>query len=135
MRLPKGVFAPYAGIETNLLFFERDGPTSEIWYYEHPLPPERQKLKNPCYTKTKPLRYEEFTPLQKWWNNRDENENAWKVSIDDVLKNDYNLDIKNPNKEKDIEYRPLEEIVTNIIEKEKKIFELMQEIQEQIGKE
>jgi type I restriction enzyme M protein len=32
VRLPNGVFAPYTGIPTNLLFFERDGPTKEIWY-------------------------------------------------------------------------------------------------------
>jgi type I restriction enzyme M protein len=134
VRLPKGVFAPYTGIETNLLFFERDGPTKEIWYYEHPLPPERQKLKNPCYTKSKPLRYEEFEPLIKWWNDRVENEHAWKIAVEDVIKNDYNLDIKNPNKVSAKEYRKPEEIVTSIIEKEKKIFELLVEIRDKISR-
>ena len=38
VRLPNGVFAPYTGIPTNLLFFDRSGPTKEVWYYEHPLP-------------------------------------------------------------------------------------------------
>ena len=27
VRLPNGVFAPYTGIPTNLLFFDRSGPT------------------------------------------------------------------------------------------------------------
>ena len=39
VRLPNGVFAPYTGINTNLLFFTKGEPTKEIWYYEHPYPP------------------------------------------------------------------------------------------------
>ena len=62
VRLPNGVFAPYTGIPTNLLFFERGGPTEEIWYYELPLPEGRKN-----YSKTKPLTFEEFTELIAWW--------------------------------------------------------------------
>jgi len=134
VRLPKGVFAPYTPIETNLLFFERDGPTKEIWYYEHPLPPKRQKLKNPCYTKSKPLQYKEFEPLQKWWNNRVKNEYAWKVSAKQVIETNYDLDIKNPNKGKAKEYRAPEKIVESIIEKEQRIFKLVKEMQKDINK-
>ncbi len=50
VRLPNGVFAPYTSIPTNLLFFDRSGPTEEVWYYEHPLPEGRKN-----YTKTKRL--------------------------------------------------------------------------------
>src|ERR1022692_3758785 len=42
VRLPNGVFAPYTSIPTNLLFFDRSGPTKEIWYYEQPLPEGRK---------------------------------------------------------------------------------------------
>ena len=129
VRLPKGVFAPYTDIETNLIFFERGGPTKEIWYYELPLPEGRKQ-----YTKTKLLKFEEFNPVIEWWHNRVENEYAWKVPVGGVIKNNYNLDIKNPNKAKEEEHRPPEEIVVSIIEKEKRIFELMQEIQAQISK-
>src|SRR2546429_3874746 len=55
VRLPKGVFSPYADIPTNLLFFDRSGPTKQIWYYEHGLPNGRK-----TYTKTNPIRFEEF---------------------------------------------------------------------------
>jgi len=132
VRLPKGVFAPYTDIETNLLFFERDGPTKTIWFYEHPLPIDRQKLKNPRYIKTKPLRYEEFKPLQKWWDHREENEFAWKIPVEKVIENDYNLDITNPNKTKIKMHRPPDEIITDIIEKEKRIFKIIHEVREQI---
>jgi type I restriction enzyme M protein len=50
VRLPNGVFAPYTSIPTNLLFFDRSGPTREVWYYEQPLPEGRKN-----YTKTAPI--------------------------------------------------------------------------------
>jgi type I restriction enzyme M protein len=92
VRLPKGVFAPYTTIKTNLLFFTKgeqvdDGTerfhTDTIWFYEHPYP-----LGYKSYSKTKPIRLEEFKPLQDWWGSeangfaeREENERAWKVDF------------------------------------------------------
>jgi type I restriction enzyme M protein len=93
VRLPNSVFQPYASVSTNLLFFTKGTPTKEIWYYEHKLP-EGQK----AYSKTKPIKLEEFEPLKLWWNNRVENEQAWKVDIESIKTNGYNLDIKNPHK-------------------------------------
>lgn len=92
IRLPKGVFAPYTTIKTNLLFFTKgsvmdDGTehfhTDTIWFYEHPYPPGYKS-----YSKTKPIRQEEFKPEQDWWGDeandfadRVENEFAWKVDF------------------------------------------------------
>ena len=96
VRMPNGVFAPYTGINTNLLFFDKGEPTKEVWFFEHPLP---KGYKN--YTKTKPIKLEEFELEKKWWNNREENEYAWKVSVEDIKARNYNLDFKNPNKEEE----------------------------------
>jgi len=106
VRLPQSVFAPYATVNTNLIFFEKSGATphpsspsspytatKEIWYYEHTLP-EGAK----AYNKTKPIRIEEFDPIKNWWNNRTESEVAWKVSIETIKERVFDLDIKNPNK-------------------------------------
>jgi type I restriction enzyme M protein len=131
VRLPKGVFSPYTGIETNLLFFEKSGTTNEIWYYELLPPPERQEMKNPCYTKSKPLRYEEFVPLQKWWDHRVENEFAQKVPIENIVKSNYNLDIRNPNKAKTEEYGLPQDVIASLIAKEKRMLALADEIQKQ----
>ncbi|MFO2101254.1 N-6 DNA methylase [Pseudomonas aeruginosa] len=92
IRLPKGVFAPYTTIKTNLLFFTKgsavdDGTehfhTDTIWFYEHPYPPGYKS-----YSKTKPIRLEEFKPERDWWGSeandfadRVENEFAWKVDF------------------------------------------------------
>jgi type I restriction enzyme M protein len=105
IRLPNGVFAPYTGIKTNLLFFTKGEKTKDIWYYEHPYP---EGVKN--YNKTKPIRIEEFAPEKKWWKKRKESEQAWKVSIDDIKARNYNLDIKNPNT-KDFAHRNPEELL------------------------
>ncbi|WP_368250650.1 type I restriction-modification system subunit M [Intestinibacter bartlettii] len=96
VRMPNGVFAPYTGINTNLLFFEKGEPTKDVWFFEHPLP---KGYKN--YTKTKPIKSEEFDLEKKWWNDREENEYAWKISIDEIKNKNYNLDFKNPNKEEE----------------------------------
>jgi type I restriction enzyme M protein len=92
IRLPKGVFAPYTTIKTNLLFFTKgttvdDGTehfhTDTIWFYEHPYPKGYKS-----YSKTKPIRLDEFKPEQEWWGDeandfadRVENEFAWKVDF------------------------------------------------------
>ena len=83
IRLPNGVFNPYTGIKTNLLFFTKGKPTETIWFYEHLYPPGYKS-----YSKTKPLRLEEFDAEKAWWgkesNNfadRTENEQAWKIDF------------------------------------------------------
>jgi len=103
VRLPNGVFNPYTGIKTNLLFFTKGSPTHEIWYYEHPYPPG---YKN--YSKTRPLRIEEFEPEKAWWNDRVENEYAWRVPVEDIKARNYNLDIKNPHSPENQNYDPEE---------------------------
>lgn len=113
VRLPNGVFNPYTGIKTNLLFFTKGKPTEAVWYYEHPYP---EGIKS--YNKTKPMRFEEFAPEIKWWGKesdgfkkRKENEQAWKVSIEDIKARNYNLDIKNPHIGEQVNHDPAELLI------------------------
>ena len=133
VRLPHGVFAPYTNIPANLLFFDRSGPTDAIWFYEHPLPEGRKN-----YTKTQPLQYEEFAPVLDWWKDRKETQQAWRMRASDLLKYDgqsaakrivsCNLDIKNPNAPEDLEHLPPEQLVADIIAKERRIIEIMEQV-------
>ena len=133
--LPNGVFAPYTSIPTNLLFFDRSGPTEEIWYYEIPLPEGRKN-----YSKTKPMQYEEFAGCIAWWLKREENDHAWRVRAEDVLQYDEdgrllsaNLDLKNPNSAEALEHLPPEQLVEDILAKERRIIELMHEIKAELS--
>jgi type I restriction enzyme M protein len=124
VRLPNGVFAPYTSITTNLLFFDRSGPTREVWYYEQPLPEGRKN-----YTKTAPIQFEEFADCMAWWTKRDENERAWKVDAADLLDNNCNLDRKNPRAKEDITHLPPEQLAASILKKEQRITEIMGSIE------
>lgn len=123
IRLPQSVFAPYATVNTNLLFFDKGTPTKEIWYYEHTLP-EGQK----AYSKTKTIKVEEFEPIKQWWHNRQESEVAWKVSIDTIIERNYDLDIKNPNKVIEEVSFNKDEILTKLQASFKISLELLEEL-------
>ncbi|MEK7392962.1 MAG: class I SAM-dependent DNA methyltransferase [Fibrobacterota bacterium] len=89
IRLPNGVFAPYTSIKTNLLFFTKGKATETIWFYEHPYP-EGYK----SYSKTKPIRQEEFELEKEWWKTevdgfagRVESERAWKLDFKSLKAN------------------------------------------------
>jgi type I restriction enzyme M protein len=99
VRLPNGVFNPYTGIKTNILFFTKGQTTENIWFYEHPYPEGVVS-----YNKTKPMRFEEFQSEIDWWgdeeegfSSRVETTQAWKVGIEEIITRKYNLDIKNPH--------------------------------------
>lgn len=123
VRLPQGVFSPYTLIPTNILVFDRLGPTREVWYYEQPLPEGRKN-----YTKTMPLQFEEFVPCLEWWNDRQESERAWKVPVEELLASNCNLDRKNPNAREDVAHLPPEQLVESIMAKERRILEIMDSI-------
>ncbi len=124
VRLPNGVFNPYTGIKTNLLFFEKGTPTKDIWYFEHPYP---KGVKS--YNKGKPINIKEFELEKAWWNKREENNNAWKVGIDEIKKRNYNLDIKNPYREADDLASP-----TELLEKYRATENKIHTIQDEIVK-
>ena len=125
VRLPNGVFAPYTGIRTNLLLFTKGEPTKEIWYFEHPYP-EGQK----SYSKTKPIRIEEFDLEKQWWGNRVENEYAWKVAVEEVKEKNYNLDVKNPHS---IEEELLDPVIA--LERYERSLEELQRIKDALKRE
>lgn len=113
VRLPNGVFSPYTGIKTNILFFtkkpESGWPaTKNVWYYEHPYPDGVTS-----YNKTRPMQFEEFATERAWWGDeadgfasRQATEQAWCVGIEEIVSRNYNLDIKNPFVGEQVSYDP-----------------------------
>ena len=93
VRLPKSVFAPYTSITTNILFFDKTGPTKETWFYRVDMP---EGYKN--FSKTKPMKLEHFEEVLKWWDNREEIEvddypKAKKYTIEEIEERNFNIDL------------------------------------------
>jgi type I restriction enzyme M protein len=117
VRLPNSVFKPYASIGTNLLFFEKGETTKDVWFYEHQVP-EGQK----AYSMTRPIKVEHLNGCVEWWGgaereSRQETEQAWKVTIDEIKARGYNLDFKNPHTVADDHGDP-EELLAKLEESE-----------------
>lgn len=207
VRLPEGTFAPYTDIPANLLFFDRSGPTENIWYYQVPLPEGRKK-----YTKTMPMQPEDMAACKEWYTakKRVENDQAWVIPFKKIhdkaiadatphwqasqeaasraqklerqarelqadirangkeavkktkmqaklselnqaaanerrIQNEeqsagdaiywpiFNLDHKNPNSADALEHRPPQELVDSILEKEREILRLMEEVKIEVA--
>ena len=127
VRLPNSVFAPYATVATNLLFFEKGSPTQDIWYYEHRLP-EGQK----SYSKTKLIKVAEFDPIKDWWNNRQESDVAWKVPIETIKDRGWDLDIKNPHKKEEEGIHTTSELLAMLHESFKKSEKLIENLKKEL---
>ncbi len=125
VRLPKGVFNPYTGINTNLLFFTKGGPTKDVWFFEHPYPNGYKS-----YSKSKPLTIQEFNLEKSWWKKRKVTEYAWKVSAKDIAENNYNLDYKNPH-QVEVDHGDPEELLADFL----KISEELKSIQAELKNE
>lgn len=104
IRLPSSVFAPYTSITTNILFFDRTGPTRQTWFYRMDMP---EGLKH--FSKTKPIRLEHFDVVKEWWNNRvdivDDNDKPKSrcYTIEEIRDGGYNLDLCGfPNEVKEV---------------------------------
>lgn len=132
LRMPNGVFAPYTLIPSNVLFFERGKQQPYVWFYEHPMPEGRKN-----YTKTKPLRFEEFEACAEWWGGndragREEDAQAWKVAVADIVADGYNLDLRNPHRADDLAHRSPAELVDELVEVERELLGLLEELQREV---
>nr|MDO8080350.1 class I SAM-dependent DNA methyltransferase [Candidatus Freyarchaeota archaeon] len=129
--LPSGVFANVTssgqGPKTNLLFFDKTGKAREIWYYEH-LPSEGKN-----YTKANPITDEDLKDCYEKWKERKISDNSWIVPLDEVIKKGYDLTARNPNRKEDTEYETPEALYSSILEKEKQIIELLDELNETLN--
>ena len=119
LSLPAGIFLPYSGVKTNVIFFDRTGSTSDIFYYEV----------NPPYklTKNKPIQYEHFKEFLDVWEDRTLTDNSWIVNINDIK--EFDISAKNPKTKELIEHKSPIELVENIKDNNKEINDLMETIE------
>lgn len=143
IRLPGSIFAPYTSIATNLLFFDKTGPTQETWFYRMDLP---EGFK--AFSKTKPVELKHMQPIIDWWNNRieikdpkddeslTETYKSKKFKLEELSNLNYNLDQCGYPVKEEIILSP-KETMDNFISKreklEKQLDEKLKQIIELIG--
>lgn len=119
--LPSGVFQG-AGVKTVVLFFEKGTPTKKVWFYQLNL--ERNLGKgNPLNEKD----LAEFVELQKTKAN---SQNSWSIDVKDIDQKNFDLSVKNPNKNDEVILRDPKEILSEL----EKLDENSKEILEKIKK-
>jgi type I restriction enzyme M protein len=135
--LPPGTFAPYSDVKTALIFFERPGPTKEIWYYELPLPEGLKK-----FSKSSPIQDEHFNEARRLWRVWDAyrkeqgpreaclSEHSWIVPIEEIKQQNYDLTTRNPNRPEGEALPSPMEIVVGLLEKEREILGIVEELNE-----
>ncbi len=135
--LPPGTFAPYSDVKTALIFFERPGPTKEIWYYELPLPEGLKK-----FSKGNPIQDEHFNEARKLWQAWDAyrkgkgpreaclSERSWIVPVEEIKARGYDLTARNPRRKDEAELPSPVEILASLSEKEREILSIIDELNE-----
>jgi type I restriction enzyme M protein len=119
LSLPAGVFLPYSGVKTNIIYFDRKGATSDIWFYEL-VPPYK-------LTKNKPIQYDHFKEFLDLKYKRTETDNSWLVKVEDIK--DYDISAKNPKAEQAEELLPPKDILQAIRTNDKELGELINHIE------
>ena len=116
--LPSGVFLPYSGVKTNVLFLEKTGSTQKIWYYEL----------NPPYklTKNKPIQYDHFKEFLALFPTKASNENAWTVKATDIQ--NFDISAKNPTKQNQVALKSTIELKDLIRTKTDRTSDLVNEV-------
>lgn len=129
--MPSGVFKPYAGVSTAVIFFTKGEPTKEVWFYDmendgFSLDDKRVQIeKNDI-----PDIIERFKNRQKE-KSADRKKKHFFIPIKEIKDNDYDLSI---SKYREIEYEEVkyekpEVIKKKILELENKIIETLKDIE------
>lgn len=135
--LPTGVFANAVatgtGPKTNLLFFNREMDeagnsigTKQIWYYE-------VEAVGFSLTKTqRPIAENDLPDCLKKARKRELSERSWIVPVADIVARNYDLTATNPNAAQAIKHRSPTAIAADIANKQARILEIMEEVQEML---
>lgn len=83
--LPEGVFLPYSGVKTSILFFDKTTKTDNVWFYNIPL------INGKKLTKIKGISKEHFEQAREVFKERKETENSWLVPVEKILEQDTQL--------------------------------------------
>lgn len=136
IKMPSGVFKPYAGVSTAVLFFTKGEPTQRVWFYDmqsdgFTLDDKRTQIGDGQGDISDIIeRFEKRKDEQ----NEDRKKKHFFVPVDEIKNNEWDLSI---SKYKDIEYEDEKydlpkEIMNRIEELENEIFSDLKELKKEI---
>ncbi len=135
--MPSGVFKPYAGVSTAILFFTKtnSGGTEKVWFYD--MQADGFSLDD----KRTEQETSDLDDILQRWQNRDaegaraRTEQSFLVPKSEIAENDYDLSI-NRYKEieyEEVEYDPPQEILRDLRQLEDDITQGIQKLEEMVG--
>lgn len=139
--LPSGTFAPYSDVKTELLFFERPGPTREILYYEMPLPPDLKK-----FSKGNPIADEHFHEARQVWERWQAyrkgqatrpglTTTSWVETAATIAQRGYDLSAKNPNRPDEEHLPPPAELTAMLLESSREFHGIVERLRALVADE
>ncbi|MEK6917825.1 MAG: class I SAM-dependent DNA methyltransferase [Nanoarchaeota archaeon] len=129
--MPSGIFKPYAGVSTAVLFFTKGEPTEKVWFYDmeadgFSLDDKRNEIKENDI----PDILERFEKRNKE-ENKDISKKSFFVSVDDIKSNEWDLSINKYRKEKheEVIHRNSKEIIKEAKKEVKELLEGFEELE------
>lgn len=86
--LPSGVFKPYAGVSTAVLFFTKGGSTEKVWLYD--MEHDGFSLDD----KRDTVEENDIPDILAKFPKREKSKKSLSITIDDIKENDYNLNVR-----------------------------------------
>ena len=105
--MPGGTFTG-AGVKTVVLFFDKGIPTKKVWFYQLNL--ERN------LGKTNPLNEADLADFVELQKTKADSDNSWSVDVANVDRSSFDLSVKNPSKNDEVEHRTPQVIMKEIAE-------------------
>ena len=139
VKLPAGVFKPYAGVSTAVLFFTKGGETTDVWFYD--VAADGFSLDD----KRDPIDDSDLPDARKQWARwlkgrskkkfTDRTAKAFFVPKEEIAENNYDLSL-NRYKEivyKEVEYDPPKVIIGRLRDLEKVIAKDLDDLEAMLG--
>jgi len=103
--MPGGTFQG-AGVKTVVLFFEKGAPTKKVWFYQLNL--DRN------LGKTNPLNEADLADFVALQRAKADSANSWSVDVADIDQSTFDLSVKHPNRNDEVQHRNPQDIMAEI---------------------
>lgn len=119
--MPSGTFTG-AGVKTVVLFFEKGRPTDKVWYYQLNL--DRN------LGKTNPLNKNDLADFIALQKTKTDSSNSWSVNIAELDAETYDLSVRNPNRNDEVQHRSPQDIMAEMARLDAESADIIKKIQE-----